>query len=266
MGAVSTILNALQTALPSFAKSDGSIEAKIIDVVGSYADSEAIERDNTLTTINTALTNQKVTRPSYYRKKAVAYQEGYTLSYDSVNQLAYYETTDEEAQIVKQAYIIGSFPSFTMIVNAIDDSTSHLRELTDDELTAFKAYFEEFQPLGMDITIITLPPAQISDDNMVIYVKAGVDLQTVLDNINANLIAYEATLRDNNLVTLSEIEDVIRQESSVLAVGWNDPTAYEELTDGTTRNTSPSLGVFELESGTFTFSTTLSLSNLTVLN
>lgn len=53
---------ALQKLLPSFAKSNGSIEAKIIDVVGTFADTEKIERENTLAAINAALASQKLRR------------------------------------------------------------------------------------------------------------------------------------------------------------------------------------------------------------
>ena len=78
MGAITTIMQALQAFLPTFARSDGSIEAKIIDVVGTYADSEAIERRNTLDAINNALANQRITTKEYYRRKAVMFQAAHT--------------------------------------------------------------------------------------------------------------------------------------------------------------------------------------------
>jgi hypothetical protein len=262
MKAIDVILNAMQVAFPTFARSDGSIEAKLIDVVGTYADSEAIERQNTLNVINTALANQRITRKEYYRRKSVAFQQGDALIYDSVNQGAYYEVIDESKQIVKQSYIVGSFPLFTNLVNAIDGATGHLRKLTTTELDSFIAYFEAFQPIGMDITVQSLDAAKISDDNMKIYVQAGADLQAVLDEIKANLLAHETTLRPVNTVTLSEIENIMQLSPSVVAVGWSNPTAFETLISGDTRTTSPILGVFSLESGVFIFDTDLQLSNL----
>lgn len=252
----------MQVAFPTFARSDGSIEAKLIDVVGTYADSEAIERQNTLNVINNALANQKVTRRDYYRRKSVEYQAGDLLVYDSVNQGAYYATVDSTKQIVKQSYIVGSFPLFTNLVNALDDVTGHLRKLTPTELDSFAAYFEAFQPIGMDITCQSLDAAIITDAGMKIYVRSGADLQAVLDEIRANLLAYETTLRPVNTVTLTEIEDVIKLSDIVVAIGWNTPSAYEVLLNGDTRDTPPVLGIFELLSGVFIFGTTLQVSNL----
>lgn len=265
MTGVDIILNALKLALPSFAKSAGSIEAKIIDVVGSYADAEAIERTNTLNTINDALANQSITRREYYRRKSVAYQEGYALSYDPVNQGAYYETIDTEALLVKQSYIVGTFPDFTNLVNAIDETTGHLRSMTDAEMTSFSAYFEAFQPLGMNITLLSLEAAKLRDDGMKIYVNAGADMETVLADIKSSLVAYETVLRPINTVTLTEIADVIQGNDSVVAIGWDNPYAFEVLLNGTERDTYPVLGVFELLSGVFTFDTDLQLTNLQVI-
>ena len=65
MSAVDTIQKALKLLIPSLDYTNASIEKKIIDVVGSYADTEAIERQNTLATIQTALAQQKVTGIEY---------------------------------------------------------------------------------------------------------------------------------------------------------------------------------------------------------
>jgi hypothetical protein len=265
MSALDTILNAMTQVFPTFARSNGSVEAKLIDVVASYADSEAAERQNTLNVISQALTAQKVTRRDYYRRKAVEYQEGDVLSYDSVNQGAFYEVVDETKRLVKQAYIVGEFPLFTLLVNALDTNTNHLRKLTSGELAAFAGYFDAFQPIGMNITVQSLDVAQIYDDNMVIYVRAGSDLQSVLDNVKASLLAHEVTPREFNEVTLTEIESVIRANPNVIAVGWNDPYAEETLLSGDVVETRPVLGVFALTTGVFTFATNLQLSNIKTL-
>lgn len=262
MKAIDIILNAMQSVFPTFARSNGSIEAKLIDVVGTYADSEAIERQNSVNVINTALANQRITRREYYRRKSVAYQEGDVLIYDVVNQSAYYEVIDASKQIVKQSYIVGSFPLFTNLVNAIDDVTGHLRKLTTVELDSFAAYFEAFQPIGMDITVQSLDAAKIYDDGMRIYVQAGADLQAVLDEIKTNLLEYETTLRPVNTVTLTEIENVMKLSTTVIAIGWDNPYAKELLLSGAEQDTYPILGIFELVSGVFTFSTELTLNNL----
>lgn len=265
MGAVNTIMSALQTLIPSFAKSNASIEAKIIDVVGTYADTEKIERDNTLEVIGEALATQKVTTIEYYRRKAVAFQLGDTLVYDPINQGGYYETVNTENQIVKQAYIVGSYPIFTLLVNKLGPD-GHLTTLTADELASFKTYFQAFQPLGMNLNISSLNVAQISDPGIIIYVRAGSDAASVADQINANLTANEAVLRSNNKVSLTEISDIIQSQSDVLAVSFSSQlSATEEQLSGQEVTVFPTNGLFNLTNGAFTFATQITPGMIKVL-
>lgn len=264
MSALNTIMDALQNLIPSFAKSTGSVEAKIIDVVGTYADSEAIERTNTLNVIMNALANQRITTKDYYRRKAVAFQSGDILEYDPINFGGYYTTVNPENQIIKQAYVIGEYPNYTMLVNAVG-TDGHLRKLTSAELASFKTYFQAFQPLGLEININSLSVAMITDPDMIVYVRAGTDAQAAVDAITANLLAYESSFRPSNTVSLSEIEDVIQQYSGVRAVGWGNPVASEQQLDGTIRTTYPVQGIFNLVNGAFTFATPITTDMIKVL-
>lgn len=264
MSAIRTIIEALQKLMPSFVRSDGTIEAKIIDVVGTYADSEALERQNTLNVINDALANQRITTREYYRRKAVLFQQNDTLSYDPINFGGYYANVDPAKQIIKQAFIVGQYPDYTLLVNAVD-ADGHLRKLTDTELASFSTYFSAFQPLGMSLFINSLNVANITDSGLVVYIRAGVDAQAAADAINANLLAYESTLRPSNTVSLTEIEDVIQRYEGVRAIGWGDPTAVEERLDGSTRTVTPVQGVFNLFNGAFTFGTTITTDMIKIL-
>lgn len=264
MGAVDTILNGLKQVLPSFQPSDGQIETKIIDVVGTYADTEKIERDRTLDIIQQALASQKVTTIEYYRRKAVAFQSGDVLVYDPINQGGYYETINVENQIIKQAYIVGETPNFTLLVNAVGND-GHLRKLTDDELSSFRTYFDAFQPLGLRLNITSLDVARISDPNIVIHVRAGADATDVANRINAAMLAYESTFRRTNAVSLTEIVDVIQSISDVRAVGLSNPVATETGLDGVTRTLYPQEGIFNLTSGAFIFDTVITTSHIKVL-
>lgn len=254
MSMLDVIIAGLSEVLPGFNNSDGSIENKIINVVGTVADTYDIERNSTIDVINTALANQRNTSKGYYRRKASEFQQGDTILYDPVNQGAYYDPVNPENQIIKQAYIVGSNPNWTLLVNALDAS-GHLRVLTADELAAFRTYFDEFQPLGLELNIASMEVAKISDPNMVIYVRPGTDAGDAASQINAALTAYEATFRQTNAVSLTEIVDVIQQYPGVRAVGWDNPVATEVQLDGTTRETYPIKGVFDLTNGAFTFNT-----------
>lgn len=257
---------ALQELLPSFAKSNGSIEAKIIDVVGTFADTEKIERENTLAAINAALASQKITTVEYYRRKAVAFQLGDNLVYDPVNQGGYYEVINEENQIVKQAYIVGEeYPLFTLLVNKIG-TDGHLTTLTSDELASFKTYFQAFQPLGLNLNIASLQVANITDPGIKIYVRSGSDASTVASEINANLKANESVLRSTNTVSMSEISDVIQKQSDVLAIGFSSSLmATEQQLDGSTKQIFPSEGLFKLTNGAFTFGTEITVNMIKTL-
>lgn len=258
------IMDALNVLVPNFIKSNAQIEAKIIDATEAFAASEAIERQRTLDEINTALANQKVTTVEYYRRKAVAFQKGDMLVYDPINQGGYYDPVDPEAQIIKQAYIVGSFPNFVLLVNALDDQ-GHLRKLDANELASFKTYFEAFQPLGMVISINSLSVAQITDPGLSIYVRSGTDAGAAVSAIQANLTAHESVLRSSNSVTLTEIVDVIQQYPQVTAVGFNSVKATEQALDGSTRTVEPVNGVFNLTNGAFTFATPITTSMIKIL-
>lgn len=264
MSAVDTIQKALKLLIPSLDYTNASIEKKIIDVVGSYADTEAIERQNTLATIQTALAQQKVTGTEYYRRRAVAYQEGDELLIDPVSQAGYYATVDEEAQIIKQAYIVGSYPQYTLLVNVIGDD-GHLAALSESQLASFKTYFTAYQPIGLDLNILSLPVAQITDPGIVIYVSKGTDAAEAVATIQQNLTAHEQVLRKNNVVSLTEIEDVIQQFSQVQAVGFSGIVATETSLSGEQVTVRPMNGIFNLTNGAFTFATQLTTSNIKVL-
>ena len=258
------IMDALNVILPGFIKSNAQIEAKIIDATEAFAASEAIERQRTLDLINSALANQKITTVEYSRRKAVAFQKGDILIYDPINQGGYYDPVDPESQIIKQAYITGTYPNFTLLVNAVD-SNGHLRKLDADELASFKTYFEAFQPIGMDINITSLSVAQVTDPGLSIYVRSGTDAGAAVSAIQANLTAHESVLRSSNAVTLTEIVDVIQQYSQVLAVGFGNIQATEQALDGSTRVVTPENGVFNLTNGAFTFATPITTSMIKVL-
>lgn len=264
MGAVNTILAALRVMMPEFAKSDASVEGKIIDIVGTFADTEKLERDNTLEVINTALASQKVTTVEYYRRKAVAFQNNDVLVYDPVNQGGYYAVVDPEKQIIKQAYIVGAYPRYSLLVNAIAPD-GHLRILTANELASFRTYFAAFQPIGLNLNIASLEVAKISDPGLTIYIRPGADAASAAAQIQANLTAHESVLRDSNTVSLTEIEDVIQKCPDVRAVGFDNPVATETTLSGATVQVGPENGIFRLTNGAFTFTTPITVDLIKTL-
>jgi len=265
MGAVDKIKEALRTALPTLAVSNGSIEQKIIDVVGTYADSEAIERENTLTTIRTALADQKITNIEYYRRKAVEFQVDTPIDeatmLDPVNFGLRYTTIDPAKQIVKQACIVGDFPNYVMRVNKFDETTQRLAKLTEgldgeasNELDAFITYFAYFQPLGLKIDVQTTNPAIITDPNLVVYIAGGYDSVTIANEINALFVEKQKELRKTNKVTISELVDTIQSIAGVRAVGFSRSLS---ATDTNLQNAEvtilPEAGIFNLFTNAFVF-------------
>lgn len=264
MGAVDIIRAALAQVLPQL-NSNASIESKIVDVVGTVADSYNIERENTLNVINTALAEQKVTGKEYYRRKAIAFQNGDALSYDPVNYGGYYENIDPQKQIIKQAYISGTFPSFFLLVNKIG-SDGHLTVLSDNELASFRTYFAAFQPIGMNLQITSLPPAVINAPDMVVYVEAGSDASSIASQINAAFTAQEKILRNTNTVYCTEIDRVVLSIPGVTALFRGHITATDtSLQGGGTHIVKPEQGILTLTSGAFTFGTEITPQMIKVL-
>ena len=263
MGAVDKILAALRRQDVfgmHFAKSSASIEAKIIDVVGTYADSEAIERENTLNVISNALASQKVTGVEYYRRKAVEYQPNSTLAFDSVNQGAYYPDFDPNQQLVKQACIVGDFPRYALRVNKIGEN-GHLVKLTEglegeesNELAGFASYFEHFQPLGLTLAIQTFAVARISDPNLVVYIQPGYDAQSIAASINEAFKNLESVLRTTNKVSVTELSDTIQSVQGVRAVAFSPAlSAIDTNTSGQEVIVQPEQGLFNLTTNAFSF-------------
>lgn len=265
MGAVKTIMDALKVAIPDFARSNGSIEAKIIDVVGSYADAEAIERQATLDIIANALANQRITGKDYYRRRAVAWQPDDELLFDGITFLPYYENPDTSKQPVKQAYMTGVFPYYTLLINLIDGDTKRMRKATNQELRSFSTYFEAFQPIGMHINIYSTDPAQITDNGLIIYIKPGVSATAAVAAINANILAYESEFRQNNTVSLSEMENVIQRYAGVNAVSWGEPRVRQQQLDGSITLDPPVDGIFDLVNGAYSFRTEVILDMIKTL-
>jgi hypothetical protein len=270
MGAVDKIRNALRTALPSLAVSSGSIEQKIIDVVGTYADSEAIERENTLTTIRTALAEQKTTSIEYYRRKAVEFQVDTPIDeatmLDPVNFGFRYTEIDPAKQIVKQACIVGDFPNYVMRVNKFDEATQRLAPLSQSELDSFDDYFAYFQPLGMNMDVQTKDPAIITDPNLVVYIAGGYDGATVAQEINKAFIDKQKVLRKTNKVTLSELVDTIQNINGVRAVGFSSAlSATDTNLQGDPVTIVPEAGIFNLFTNAFVFDTSVTADMIKVL-
>lgn len=270
MGAVDKIRNALRTALPSLAVSNGSIEQKIIDVVGTYADSEAIERENTLTTIRTALAEQKTTSIEYYRRKAVEFQVDTPIDeatmLDPINFGFRYTEVDPAKQIVKQACIVGDFPNYVMRVNKFDEATQRLAALTNDEKEGFDNYFAYFQPLGLNMDVQSYDPAIITDPNLIVYIAGGYDGTVVAQEINQAFIDKQKELRRTNKVTISELVDTIQSIAGVRAVGFsNSLSATDVNLQGSPVTIAPEAGIFNLFTNAFVFGTEVTANMIKVL-
>ena len=270
MGAVDKIKEALHTALPTLAISNGSIEQKIIDVVGTYADSEAIERENTLTTIRTALADQKITGIEYYRRKAVEFQVDTPIDeatmLDPVNFGFRYTEVDPAKQIVKQACVVGDFPNYVMRVNKFDEATQRLAALTNDEKEGFDNYFAYFQPLGLNMDVQSYDPAIITDPNLVVYIAGGYDGTVVAQEINQAFIDKQKVLRKTNKVTLSELVDTIQSINGVRAVGFSSALAATDTNlQGNPVTIVPEAGIFNLFTNAFVFGTTVTADMIEVL-
>lgn len=270
MGAVDKIKEALRTALPTLAVSNGSIEQKIIDVVGTYADSEAIERENTLTTIRTALAEQKTTGIEYYRRKAVEFQVDTPIDeatmLDPVNFSFRYTSVDPTKQIIKQACIVGAFPDYVMRVNKFDEETQRLTALTDDEKEGFDNYFAYFQPLGLNMDVQSYDPAIITDPNLVVYIASGYDGAVVAQEINQAFIDKQQELRRTNKVTVSELAGTIQSVAGVRAVSFsNSLSATDVNLQGSPVTITPEAGIFNLFTNAFVFGTDVTASMIKVL-
>jgi len=116
------------------------------------------------------------TRPhtrGWYREKALAFQNGYTLPDDK----DYYNTIDESAKIVKYASIRKLILSGrgTLVVKIAKDDSGNLAPLTATERYAFTSYMNRVTDAGTFISVRSYPADSIKIEADVYYNPEIVD-------------------------------------------------------------------------------------------
>lgn len=99
--------------------------------------------------VDDKIDNQSTHNASWYATMAKAFQYGY----DLVDECDYYETIDEDAQIVQYA-VLDEDSREMKIAREVDGELAPLSTSDPDQLTPFEAYVKRFKDWGVELNIV----------------------------------------------------------------------------------------------------------------
>lgn len=113
--------------------------------------------------VDSAITNQKSGRATWYRTMALRFQYGFDLIADR----DYFDNTGataeqiENSQIIKYAAVEESDSESRIILKIAGETAGELAPITQPERDAFDAYLNEFRFAGPKITVINYEPDRL---------------------------------------------------------------------------------------------------------
>lgn len=185
----------------------------------------------------------------WYSEKALAFQNGHTLTVDSWGVVGY-ATTDEAAQIVKRASISEAGGTVTIKVAKINSETNELEplNLTNGEYLNFQRYMDAVKFAGTAVEYRSLPPDLVMYDISVyydpLYLPGDLETQCI-----ASLQEFRTAMGFDARLYKSDFVNTIQSVAGVKSVKVNAMTVIPNEGDPVTLDV-----VEELESGYFNFS------------
>lgn len=177
------------------------------------------------------LLNQKSGRLSWYRTMALNFQYGYDLHTDSdlFNNLNATEQEIANSKIIKSAAVSDS-DNGRILIKIATDHGGLLGPVSDDQLIAITAYFDEVRWAGDDITIINYLPDLLSL-NINIYrdpLLLNASGESILNGDKPVEIALQEFLRElpfNGVLVVQSLVDKLQLVSGVNIVEIIDVNA-----------------------------------------
>lgn len=249
MSIIDQIVTNIGLIVPNLNTSASSIVRKIAEVVGTIIDIIRLEMLRSEQTISQATKVARVTSQTYYVEQAYNYQDGDQLVViDPSTQLLGYNPVDVNKQIIKQASIgINSLGVFFLNV-ATADSDNNIQSLSQDQLDAFREYYQNFIAMGAQCTVASNAPSIFVADNLYIRFYKTYNLEDIKSKINTALHDLQVVRRSSSRLYINEVESYLSAVDGVKDAYFAEPgISYE----GTV--TTPADGVIEMPSGYFNF-------------
>lgn len=233
--------------------SSTNILTKIAKTFADVIDLFNTEIENTKKTLIDDASNLSYGRQGYYTSKALAYQEGDSLLINAETGALYYETIDEEKQIIKQAafedVIVDDVHFLTLKVAVQNPSTLKLEALTGDRFTAFSDYMVNFEIPGLHLYTFSGAPNVFDFVGTVIYSKTA-NLDTTTASVEAAFESFRDTFQFNGILYLNTLAQYIKSN----VVGVIDVIMASPTIDSVafTSYTKCAAGYFEYDTNTLT--------------
>jgi hypothetical protein len=187
---------------------------KIAQVIAIAVDNTIQEINNTVTIITNIISTQRYGKALYYINKALAYQEGVTLSVNSVTLEPYYSSIDETKLLIKKAAFqienSNNLQLITLKVVTTDDTNAFIK-LTPSQLTAFTSYILIFELPGVPLRVLSIDPNIVNFNAQITYYSTY-DLSTLQSNIESNLISFRDKFNFNNTFFVNDLETYLTQK------------------------------------------------------
>lgn len=128
-----------------------------------------------------------------------------------------YLTVDESKQIITRAAVIENDGFLTLKVAKSEDP---LEPLTTSELQSYKAYWNDVQPSGVAMQIISIDADVLRITGNIIFDPLIGEAQTIL-NVEAKIEEYLKNLSFNGEFIIEKLEDHIQQATGVRESKFN---------------------------------------------
>lgn len=238
--------------------SDEAVYNKIAESVGLVVDDTITEMGNNAALITSIISTQRYGKSDYYTTHAKAFQYGDNLVIDPVTFDDVYAVIDTTKQIISQAafeeIVSGSNSELFLKIATIDPTTGDLVPLSSPQLSAFKAYFLNFQIPGLPVSILSLPGNVFNFNARATYF-ATYDLPTLQTNVAAAMATFRKSFGFNGELFVSDLSTYIRNN----VPGMRDFYMFNTTIDG-----SPFNGSISLTAGYFNYFSAI-LSNITYI-
>jgi len=195
----------------------------------------------------------------WYSEKALAFQNGHTLTVDKWGVVGY-ATVDDAAQIVKRASISEAGGTVTIKVAKINSETNELEplSLTDGEYLNFQRYMDAVKFAGTAVEYRSLPAYVVDYDINVYYDPLYLPSSVQADVLTA-LAAFRTAMGFDARLYKSDFVAVVQTVPGVKSVKVNSMTVTPTEGDIVAVDV-----VVELDSGYFNFSegSTITMINI----
>jgi hypothetical protein len=205
-----TIKANILAAVPELTNtSAAAIWLKIAEVIDAMNNTLVTEMSDTTLQLDNDLLTKNYGGSLYYTNKALAYQNGDSLSVDANGQY-YYATiapVGDAKYIITQAAFVNN--SGTLGLKVAKMGTTELEALTSPELALFQNYIDLFVIPGLTVTCSSVAGNELDGSITVRYNKSA-DYTVLKAAVEAAYVAYKNTFAFDGVLYLNDVESYIK--------------------------------------------------------